>query len=150
MFLFAMHWIASLILVASQDELNLSANVRAAVQKHSALSCWSSVASQYASSGVSGEPHSGHSSIDVCQRNWAQHWEANNCRRTSLMLSWITQPSEISFKTRTHGSASEGLAIIANGLPGTSPAVPSGQNHAHGWAASTRNIPKPLLKTCQN
>jgi len=30
--------------VASQDELNLSANVRAAVQKHSALSSWSSVA----------------------------------------------------------------------------------------------------------
>ena len=28
----------------SQDELNLSANVRAAVQKHSSLSCWSSVA----------------------------------------------------------------------------------------------------------
>ena len=53
MFLFVMHWITSLILVASQDELNLSANVRAAVQKHSALSCWSSVASQYASSGVS-------------------------------------------------------------------------------------------------
>ena len=30
--------------MASQDELNLSANVRAAVQKHSALSSWSSVA----------------------------------------------------------------------------------------------------------
>jgi len=30
--------------VASQDELNLSANVRGAVQKHSALSSWSSVA----------------------------------------------------------------------------------------------------------